>query len=116
MISRNMGKREKQKRSTGGPLWHSVSGPAAVREEEGRVEVAWLSGLAGVVMTGIPLAALEEGGFGKEGQQQVRFGQVECEMLQGHPAIEIWNTHPKIWVHRSTREMEQKDSCRQCTG
>ena len=71
MVSRNMAKREKQKRSTGGPLWHSVSGPVAVRDEEGRVEVAWLSGLAWVIMTGIPLAALEEEGFGKEGKRQV---------------------------------------------
>lgn len=37
--------------------------------ETGRAEVAWLSSPAAVIMTGVPSAALEKGGFGKEGQK-----------------------------------------------
>lgn len=52
--------------------------------EKKRAELKWSSALGSGWGSHDrdPLAALEEGGFGKEGQQQVRFGQVECEMLQ----------------------------------
>lgn len=52
------------------------------------------------------------------GRRDRRFclGQVECEVFQGQPEMEILNGHFKRWVQRRSREMEQKDSFVQCGG